>query len=97
MSTYNIAWKFTASCVENADVIQYQIQFVEDCLTRRIVTVSTGSNKTTALIVIPSCTDESCYVRVRAELSDTSFTDYSPCVRINNSLMEYESKINNRK
>ena len=57
------------------------------------VTVITGSNTTSTTVVIPSCSSIDCYVRVRAELRDGSFTDYSTCVLIKNQFVEHERKL----
>ena len=90
MLTYNLTWR-SAIC-NSASVIQYQIQVAGSCTTgsTQPLTILTGNNKTTALLVIPSC-DTSCYLQIRAEMSDLSHTDYSSCVIIDSQLMEHQS------
>lgn len=56
------------------------------------MSILTGSNETTALIASPHCVAGSCYFRIRAEMIGGSFTDYSPCVLVNNLLIPYESE-----
>ena len=57
------------------------------------VTVHTGSNKTSTEIVIASCAEDGCYVRVRAELSNSVYSPYSVCVRIHNDFIQTERKL----
>ena len=84
----------SAAC-NNGSILQYQLQYTESCSARLPATILTGNNKTSTTVAIPSCTAMDCYVRVRAELSDGSFTDYSSCALINNQLfMENHSKHN---
>ena len=90
VSSYKFTWK-SARC-QDGSILQYQLQFTESCSTTLPVILITGSNKTSTIVVIPSCSAMDCYVRVRAELSDGSFTDYSTCVLINNQFVEYERK-----
>ena len=82
----------SAAC-NNGSILQYQLQYAESCSRRLPATILTGNNKTSAIVAIPSCTPMDCYVRVRAELSDGSFTDYSPCIVIINQLV-MQSKYN---
>ena len=76
-------------------IVQYEVQFTESCLSSQPLTVLTGNNRTSATVVIPSCSVTDCYARVRAELTDGTFTDYSACVLINNQLTEYQSELLN--
>ena len=89
--TYNLTWQSPAC--NRASIIQYQIQIVGGCTTgsAKPLTILTGNNKTTTLLITPSC-DMGCYLRIRAEMSDTLYTDYSSCAIINNQLMEHESR-----
>lgn len=88
MSTYNLTWQ-SAAC---DSVVQYQIQVAGGCTTgsTQPLTILTGNTKMTALLIIPSC-NMNCYLRIRAEMSDSSYTDYSSCVIIDNHLMEHQS------
>lgn len=86
---YNFTWKLS-TCHSNIN--QFEIQFVESCSITQPVTVSTGNNRTTTLIVIPSCAASGCYVRVRAEMTDQMFTNYSPCVFLTSNFPEHKRK-----
>ena len=90
MSTYNLTWQ-SAAC-DSASVVQYQIQVAGGCTTgsTQPLTILTGNTKMTALLIIPSC-NMNCYLRIRAKMSDSSYTDYSSCVIIDNHLMEHQS------
>lgn len=90
VSSYKFTWK-SARCNDDG-IVQYQIQFTESCSTMQPVTVLTGNNRTSTIVVIPSCAATDCYFRVRAELTDGSFTDYSTCAVISNQFLEHESK-----
>ena len=93
MLTYNITWR-SASC-NRASIIQYQIQVARGCTTGSTQTQTlTGNNETTALLVILSC-EMNCYLRIRAEMSGSSYTDYSACIIINDQLMQNESMWHN--
>ena len=87
ISVYNLTWQ-SLSC-HSGSIAQYQVNFVGNCSTTPPVSLFTGSNRTTILIVSPHCLLGGCYVRVRGELTDGSFTEYSPCVVINNQLLPY--------
>lgn len=86
---YNVTWQ-SFSC-QFRDITQYQIQFAERCPVTGVMTLSTGSNQTSAVISIPSCEIGRCYVRVRAQLLNGSFSDYSACVLITHQLFQHES------
>jgi hypothetical protein len=90
VSTYNLTWQ-PASC-NVGNIIQYKIQFVESCAATQPLTIQTGNNKTTALIVVPFCADTGCYLRISAQLNDLTQTEYSPCMLINDTFVEHESK-----
>lgn len=91
VSLFEFTWK-SAAC-NDGSVLQYQLQYADSCSTRLPVTILTGNNKTSTTIAIPSCAAMDCYIRIRAELNDGSFTDYSSCVLISNPLfMENQSK-----
>ena len=87
---YNFTWQ-PSNC-HFRGIIQYQFQFIESCPTITPTTILTGSNKTTKTISIQHCNSGNCYMRIRAEVSDGSVTDYSPCVLINSQLLTVESK-----
>ena len=91
MSIYNLTWQPAVCNMDN--IVQYRIQFVESCTATQPVTIQTGNNKTTTLIAVPSCADTGCYLRINAQLSDSSHTEYSPCMLINGSFVEQESKL----
>ena len=90
VSLYNFTWQ-PSSC-QFRDLTQYQFQFIESCSTITPTTILTGSNKTTKLISIEDCNSGDCYMGIRAELSNGSVSDYSPCVLINSQLLTTESK-----
>ena len=90
MSSYKVTWK-SFGC-HDGSIVQYQVQYTESCSTTQPVTILTGNNKTSTTVVIPSCSVTDCYVRVRAVLTDGSFTYYSPCVAINNQMNVYSSE-----
>ena len=90
ISLYNFTWQ--PSNYHFRGITHYQFQFIETCPTSAPSTLLTGSNKTTTIISIQQCTVGNCYMRIRAELSDGSVTDYSPCVPINSQLLVVESK-----
>ena len=83
---YNITWQ-----LQGCHIAQYQVQFVGSCNMTDVATLSTGSNRTTAVISIPACEVGKCYVRVRAQLMNGSFTAYSLCVLIKQHLVLVES------
>ena len=91
VSVYNITWQ-SLSC-HAGSIAQYEVNFFGNCSTTPPVSLFMGSNKTTTLIVSPHCVTGGCYVRMRGELIDGSFTDYSPCVFIDNQLLHFESKL----
>lgn len=92
MSTpsYKFTWRLERCNSE--DIIQFEVQFTGSCSTIPPVTVSARSNDTSVVISIPSCEEGNCYVRIRAELSDGFFTEYSACALINNQFFEHRSK-----
>lgn len=91
VSVYNITWQ-SLSC-HAGSITQYEVNFFGNCSTTPPVSLFTGSNKTSALIVSTHCLIGGCYVRIRGELIDGSFTDYSPCVLIDNQLQQLTSKL----
>ena len=93
-STYEFTWQLP-SCYLRRDqpIIQYQIEFVENCSSSTAQQLtSTGNNETEFQVIIPSCTMGNCYVRLRAELDSNRFTQYSPCILVNTHLVEQECK-----
>lgn len=90
VSLYNVTWQ-PSSC-QFRDLIEYRFQVIESCSTITPTTIYTGSNKTMKIISIQHCNSGNCYIRIRAELSDGSVSDYSPCVLINSQLLTTESK-----
>ena len=91
VSSYKFTWK-SARC-QDGSILQYQLQFAESCSITLPVTLITGNNATSTTVVIPACSATDCYVRIRAELRDGSFTDFSTCVQINNQFVEYEREL----
>ena len=92
LSLYNLTWQ-ARSC-HAGSIIQYEVNFVGNCSAMTPVSLFTGSNETTILIVSPHCVTGGCYVRVRGEMVDRSFTEYSPCVLINDQLLpHFESEL----
>ena len=89
VSLYNFTWQ-SLDC--HSSIAQYQIEFVETCSMTPVMAYSTGSNQTSAVISFSSCEGGNCYARVRAELNDGSFTEYSLCVLIKHQFFLQTSK-----
>ena len=90
-TSVNLTWQ-SLSC-HSGSIMQYEVNFFGNCSTTPSVSLFTGSTNTSILINYPYCIIGGCYVRVRGELIDGLFTDYSPCVFIDNQLLHFESKI----
>lgn len=94
VSIYNFTWTSLDyhSDSLNIHVTRYQIVIVETSSMAIVMSNFTQSSETTAVISLPSCESQTCRARVRAELSDGSFTSYSFCVRIEHQFILQTSK-----
>ena len=88
---YSIQWKL-APC-QNGGIVQYQIQFSESCNSTQPTNQLSDKSSTSAQITVVQCAGQRCYIRIRAELLNGLFSDYSTCVQINNNQLENESEL----
>ena len=85
--SYNITWK-SAPC-QDGSIIRYQIQFTENCSSTEPFNLFVDNHSTSTQI---ECASQDCYIRIRAELLDGLFSDFSTCVLMNNHIVENKSK-----